>query len=37
MEVAITAFKSVREGEVEEAQGGQAPLVGNPPLGSERF
>src|ERR1700687_1294310 len=31
LEVAITAFKGAREGEAEEAQGGQAPLVGNPP------
>src|SRR5450759_2132375 len=31
LEVAITAFNSVREGEEEEAQGGRAPLVGNPP------
>jgi len=31
LEVAITAFNSAREGEEEEAQGGRAPLVGNPP------
>jgi len=31
LEVAITAFNSAREGEEEEAQGGQAPRVENPP------
>jgi uncharacterized protein YqhQ len=31
LEVAITAFNSAREGEEEEAQGGRAPRVGNPP------
>src|ERR1700682_1403106 len=31
LEVAITAFNGAREGEAEEAQGGRAPLVGNPP------
>src|ERR1700687_1266711 len=31
LEVAITAFKGAREGEAEEAEGGQAPLVGHPP------
>jgi uncharacterized protein YqhQ len=33
LEVATTAFNSAREGEEEISQGGQAPLVGNPPTG----
>jgi uncharacterized protein YqhQ len=35
LEVAIAAFNSARQGEEEIAQGGQAPLVGNPPDGRE--
>jgi uncharacterized protein YqhQ len=31
LEVAITAFNSARQGEEDEAQGGRAPLVVNPP------
>lgn len=34
LEVAITAFNSAREGEEKQAQGGQAPLVVNPPADS---
>src|SRR6202162_5695665 len=34
LEVAICAFNSARQGEEEEAQGGQAPLVVNPPASS---
>src|SRR5579864_5249111 len=35
LEVAIVAFNSARQGENESAQGGQAPLEGNPPDGRE--
>ncbi|HUZ87198.1 MAG TPA: DUF1385 domain-containing protein [Candidatus Baltobacterales bacterium] len=35
LEVAIAAFNSARQGEEEKAQGGQVPLVGNPPDGRE--
>ncbi|MGA7910539.1 MAG: DUF1385 domain-containing protein [Candidatus Dormiibacterota bacterium] len=35
LEVAIAAFNSARQGEEESAQGGQAPLVENPPDGRD--